>query len=162
WVWSDTTAWYPRLLAAGVTVERCHDLRLVHRILRHSQLVREPSAIRAAEAWDTPLAPHVPERDTGATLFDLAAGSERSRGVPRAARRVREPSAIRAAEAWDTPLAPHVPERDTGATLFDLEAGSERSGGVPQDIDEALAEFSRHRAASEGSADPGRLRLLVA
>lgn len=113
WVWSDTTAWYPRLLAAGVTVERCHDLRLVHRILRHSQLVREPSAIRAAEAWDTP-------------------------------------------------LAPHVPERDTGATLFDLEAGSERSGGVPQEIDEALAEFSRHRAASEGSADPGRLRLLVA
>src|SRR5690625_6248656 len=55
WVWSDTTAWYPRLLAAGVTVERCHDLRLVHRILRHSQLVREPSAIRAAEAWDPPL-----------------------------------------------------------------------------------------------------------
>src|SRR5690625_4374803 len=74
WVWSDTTAWYPRLLAAGVTVQRCHDLRLVHRILRHSQLVREPSAIWAAEAWDTPLAPHVPERDTGATLCDLEAG----------------------------------------------------------------------------------------
>ena len=113
WVWSDTTAWYPRLLAAGVTLERCHDLRLVHRILRHSQLVREPAGIRAAQAWDTP-------------------------------------------------LDPHAPERDVGATLFDLEAGSARSGGVPQDIDEALAEFSRHRAASEGSADPGRLRLLVA
>src|SRR5699024_1322089 len=72
------------------------------------------------------------------------------------------PSAIRAAEAWDTPLAPHVPERDTGATLFDLEAGSERSGGVPQDIDEALAECSRHRVASEGSGDPRRRRAVAA
>ena len=113
WVWSDTTAWYPQLLAAGVTVERCHDLRLVHRILRHSQLVHEPAAIQAARTWDTP-------------------------------------------------LDPHTPEREVGATLFDLEAGSARSGGVPQDIDEVLAEFSRHRVASEGSADSGRLRLLVA
>src|SRR5699024_7230441 len=73
---------HPGLLAAGVTVERCHDLGLVHRTLRPSQVGREPSAIRAAEAWDTPLAPHVPERETGATLFDLEAGSERSGGVP--------------------------------------------------------------------------------
>ena len=33
WVWSDAASWYPRLLAAGVTLERCHDLRLIHRIL---------------------------------------------------------------------------------------------------------------------------------
>jgi DNA polymerase I len=33
WVWADTAAIYPRLLAAGVRVDRCHDLRLCHAIL---------------------------------------------------------------------------------------------------------------------------------
>ncbi|HEY0118884.1 MAG TPA: bifunctional 3'-5' exonuclease/DNA polymerase [Cellulomonas sp.] len=36
WVWADTAAWYPRLLADGVRVERCLDLRLAHRVLRHA------------------------------------------------------------------------------------------------------------------------------
>ncbi len=33
WVWPSTAAVYPRLLAAGVRVTRCHDLRLAARIL---------------------------------------------------------------------------------------------------------------------------------
>jgi DNA polymerase-1 len=33
WVWTDTAQWYPALLAAGVRIERCHDLRLVDAIL---------------------------------------------------------------------------------------------------------------------------------
>lgn len=33
WVWTDTAQWYPPLLAAGVRVERCHDVRLVDGIL---------------------------------------------------------------------------------------------------------------------------------
>ena len=41
WVWDDTSRWYPRLLAAGVRVERCVDLRLCHVILRHSELTAE-------------------------------------------------------------------------------------------------------------------------
>ncbi|WP_227873020.1 bifunctional 3'-5' exonuclease/DNA polymerase [Brachybacterium ginsengisoli] len=82
WVWSDAAAWYPRLLAAGVTLERCHDLRLVHRILRHSELVREADGLRAADEWDTPLDPYEPPRETGATLFDIDAGSSRSGAVP--------------------------------------------------------------------------------
>ncbi|MGV8968740.1 MAG: bifunctional 3'-5' exonuclease/DNA polymerase [Cellulomonas sp.] len=36
WVWDDTARWYPPLLAAGVRVERCHDLRLCHAIVRRS------------------------------------------------------------------------------------------------------------------------------
>lgn len=36
WVWDDARRWYPHLLAAGVRVERCHDLRLCHTILRHA------------------------------------------------------------------------------------------------------------------------------
>ncbi|APX34570.1 bifunctional 3'-5' exonuclease/DNA polymerase [Brachybacterium sp. P6-10-X1] len=113
WVWSDTASWYPQLLAAGVTVSRCHDLRLIHVILRHSQLVDDPRPVRAATAWDAPI-------DQGLEA------------------------------------AP-----DQGATLFDLDA-SASSGGVPHDLQESLAEFSRHRTATDGAVDPGRLRLLVA
>jgi DNA polymerase-1 len=39
WVWDDTARWYPPLLAAGVRVERCHDLRLGHRVLRRAPAV---------------------------------------------------------------------------------------------------------------------------
>ncbi len=62
WVWDDTARWYPPLLAAGVRVERCHDLRLCHRLLRRAPAVDdqllegEESALwdrlRAAEASD--------------------------------------------------------------------------------------------------------------
>ena len=82
WAWSDAAAWYPRLLAAGMTLSRCHDLRLVHRILRHSQLVAEPGPLREASEWDTPLEPEEPRRDLGATLFDLDARPSAGHGVP--------------------------------------------------------------------------------
>ena len=39
WVWDDTARWYPALLAAGVRVERCHDLRLGHHLLRRAPAV---------------------------------------------------------------------------------------------------------------------------
>jgi DNA polymerase-1 len=50
WVWDDTTRWYPALLAAGVRVERCTDLRLTHALLRRSPFVDQ--ALLAAD--DTP------------------------------------------------------------------------------------------------------------
>ena len=37
WVWNDTSRWYAALLATGVRVSRCHDLRLSHAILRGSE-----------------------------------------------------------------------------------------------------------------------------
>jgi DNA polymerase-1 len=49
WVWDDTSRWYPALLAAGVRVERCVDLRLSHAILRRSELTA------ASELAGTPL-----------------------------------------------------------------------------------------------------------
>ena len=52
WVWSDTQAWYPTLLVAGVRIARAHDLRLCHAILRTSALVTAGDALRAAEEWD--------------------------------------------------------------------------------------------------------------
>ena len=39
WVWDDTRRWYPSLLAAGVRVTRCHDLRLGHHLLRRAPAV---------------------------------------------------------------------------------------------------------------------------
>ncbi|MBE9928361.1 hypothetical protein G8C93_21005, partial [Cellulosimicrobium cellulans] len=37
--WDDTNRWYPPLLTAGRRVERSHDLRLSHVLLRRSRLV---------------------------------------------------------------------------------------------------------------------------
>jgi DNA polymerase-1 len=71
WVWDDTTRWYPELLAAGVRVARCHDLRLCHLILRGSALTAA-STLATAEAngWDAPFTQERPAADDA--LFDLA------------------------------------------------------------------------------------------
>ena len=47
WVWDDTSRRYPPLLAAGVRVERCHDLRLCHAILRRSVVLAVVGAGRS-------------------------------------------------------------------------------------------------------------------
>jgi DNA polymerase I len=39
WVWDDTTQWYPSLLAVGVRIKHCADLRLRHNICRNSPFV---------------------------------------------------------------------------------------------------------------------------
>ena len=39
WVWDDTARWYPPLLADGVRVQRCQDLRLGHQLLRRAPAV---------------------------------------------------------------------------------------------------------------------------
>jgi DNA polymerase-1 len=53
WVWDDTARWYPLLLAAGVRVERCHDLRLCRRVLVRAPAV-DPDLLRGEESehWD--------------------------------------------------------------------------------------------------------------
>jgi DNA polymerase-1 len=71
WVWDDTTRWYPALLAAGVRVERCVDLRLSHALLRGSTLTATSELARAPIGpWDraTPLAD---KPDTHGALFDF-------------------------------------------------------------------------------------------
>lgn len=68
WVWSDTSLWYPVLLAAGITVERSHDLRLCHRILKLSQATRGTQLADAGHnSWDQAT---VPSGDSANTLFD--------------------------------------------------------------------------------------------
>lgn len=36
WIWDSTRNWYPALLAAGISIDRCHDVALSREILRHS------------------------------------------------------------------------------------------------------------------------------
>lgn len=72
WVWSDTSHWYPSLIATGVRVTRCHDLRLAHAILRDSALAVDTDALRRATEWDA--AASVSD-DGPSALFDLDPGS---------------------------------------------------------------------------------------
>jgi len=70
WVWDDTSRRYPPLLAAGVRVERCHDLRLCHSILRHSEhSAASALATGPRTAWDSPR-PGAPQ-PVAASLFDV-------------------------------------------------------------------------------------------
>ncbi|MBO9555246.1 bifunctional 3'-5' exonuclease/DNA polymerase [Cellulomonas sp.] len=70
WVWDDTSRRYPPLLDAGVRVERCHDLRLCHAILRHSAYAAgTPVAVGPRTAWDGPR-PGAPQ-PVEASLFDV-------------------------------------------------------------------------------------------
>lgn len=72
WVWDDTRRWYPQLLAAGLRVERCVDLRLTHAILRNSTLTAASTLATAlAGSWDgaaeLPVAPRIRHE----ALFDF-------------------------------------------------------------------------------------------
>jgi DNA polymerase-1 len=69
WIWNDTAVWYPPLLAAGVRVERCVDLRMSHRILRRSASATGSELANAPrDRWDqpTPAARTAPD-----ALFEL-------------------------------------------------------------------------------------------
>lgn len=71
WVWDDTAAWYPELLAAGIRVERCFDLRLCHAILRSSVLTAASALATAPQGvWDAP-PPAAATPDREAALFDV-------------------------------------------------------------------------------------------
>jgi DNA polymerase-1 len=53
WVWDDTARWYPPLLTAGVRVERCHDLRLGHHLLRRAPAVDAGLLVGVdSDLWD--------------------------------------------------------------------------------------------------------------
>ena len=72
WVWDDTATWYPRLLARGVRIGRCHDLRLAHAILRLSTLAAESALARAdPDDWQMAAA-----GSGNPALFDLGDGRD--------------------------------------------------------------------------------------
>ncbi|MDJ0348302.1 bifunctional 3'-5' exonuclease/DNA polymerase [Cryobacterium sp. PH29-G1] len=72
WVWEDTARIYPELLAAGIRVQRCHDLRLCHVILKNSALSKASELARAApDRWDIATTTASDRADPPATLFDF-------------------------------------------------------------------------------------------
>ncbi|MGO4105619.1 bifunctional 3'-5' exonuclease/DNA polymerase [Leifsonia sp. YAF41] len=74
WVWDDTARWYPGLLRAGIRVQRAHDLRLSHAILRNSELTADSGLARAAPTqWDGASAIADASAVAPATLFDFFA-----------------------------------------------------------------------------------------
>ncbi|MBM7504691.1 bifunctional 3'-5' exonuclease/DNA polymerase [Agromyces aurantiacus] len=98
WVWRDTGEWAPELLAAGVRVARCHDLRLCGAILAASTFVGEastPATTRPAWLPQGPAEAMVPSASgpvpsavqRGPALFDLEAdpvGDVSAGSAPRA------------------------------------------------------------------------------
>jgi DNA polymerase I len=65
WLWPSTTELYPRLVAAGVRVERCHDVELAEAILLGAEgRWGEPRSLAAAHARLTgaPVPPDPPAR----------------------------------------------------------------------------------------------------
>ena len=72
WVWDDTARWYPPLLAAGVRVERCHDLRLGHHLLRRAPAV-DARLLEGeqSEHWDR-LGPSTPSDPALFSIDDTA------------------------------------------------------------------------------------------
>ncbi|RJQ82913.1 bifunctional 3'-5' exonuclease/DNA polymerase [Pseudonocardiaceae bacterium YIM PH 21723] len=85
WIWPDTAACYPALLAAGARVARCHDLALIEGLLSgHDGHWGEPRSLAAAVArLDGRPVPADPEPVTHdprlqPALFDHAPPAERS------------------------------------------------------------------------------------
>ncbi|MER8068491.1 bifunctional 3'-5' exonuclease/DNA polymerase [Streptomyces sp. NPDC094034] len=83
WVWRSTAEVYPRLLAAGVRVERCYDIEAAELLLLgHEGRLGEPRS--AAAAWarlrNAPVPPDPPPRSaepgSQSSLFEPHAGVE--------------------------------------------------------------------------------------
>jgi DNA polymerase-1 len=73
WAWGATSRIYPRLLRAGIRLERCHDIELAETLLlNHAGRYGEPRSLRAAHARLNGLAvpDDVAPGDGPPTLFD--------------------------------------------------------------------------------------------
>jgi DNA polymerase-1 len=91
WVWDDSSQWYPVLLRAGLAVERSHDLRLCHNILRLAEAARDTPLARAAPSpWDDR-----PQEQSGSgtALFDDLADLAELSDEPADPRGTRDPIA---------------------------------------------------------------------
>lgn len=146
WVWTDTRRWYPRLLRAGVRVERCHDLRLCGAILDLSTATAEARSSGEVErpAW---LAPGPAEAGSGderlstgaahSPLFDLTdfthGGGAHVTG----------------------PVA-----SEGGAAGAAVETDAAAPGAIP--IAQVANELGRQLALVRSSSAPGALQLLLA
>ena len=183
WTWDDTNNWYPSLLADGVRVDRAHDLRLAHAVLRTSALAAGTALAEAGPtAWDrlAPVPPPGgptaaalvrPERHPGSEpLFELGeVTAPATRSEP--ARRDRaEPVRGDRAEPGRGDRAELTRGNSVESARGNHDApgqgaGSGRDAVAPLDPGAPLdpaAELAAQLLAIKDSTDPGRLRLLLA
>ncbi|KRC62554.1 3'-5' exonuclease [Agromyces sp. Root81] len=135
WIWADTRRWYPRLLAEGVRVDRCHDLVLAAAILDQSTTTAAArgDGVRARPDW-LPAGP--------------AEAGQAGVVVP-------------AASAVHSPLFEFDDfDGETNASEPVEPAGPRDVLAVP--VDAVLAEHARQLALVAASERPGALRLLIA
>ena len=152
WVWNDTSRWYPPLLAAGVRVERCVDLRLCHAILRNA-VATAGSALATAEptAWDAP----APARAATASeaLFDLEAPPDDD--DPVAEWRRQRDALVGAGD--DGRLGLLLAGESVGA----LVAAEMRFAGLPFDIEEHDRALTELLGARVPNGRPTKLEALA-
>lgn len=124
WVWDDTARWYPPLLAAGVRVERAHDLRLGHHLLRRAPAVDRRLLVGEESAsWDR-LGPSAP---SDPALFPADGAAEHLRADVEDARQ----RAAVAASAESARLGLLLAAESAGA----LTAAEMTYAGVPWRVD---------------------------
>ncbi|WP_378079041.1 bifunctional 3'-5' exonuclease/DNA polymerase [Cellulomonas uda] len=180
WAWADTHAWYPRLLADGVHVERCLDLRLTHRLLRGSascagsDLAHAPAGPFDAAGPADPASARPASSDQ--TLFDAmrdddAAASDTAdprpdergpAGTPDLAACLTELDAQHAAVAG-SPSAGRLRLLVAGESAGALVATEMRHTGLPWDADvhdEVLRDLLGERPA-RGERPPELARLAA-
>ena len=137
WVWEDTARIYSVLLTAGIRVQRCHDLRLCHVILKNSALTTTSELAQAArDRWDVASTGASDQAEPRVTLFDFEADDD------------GDPVSSAGAAAIVNPAA-------AGTTAGGPAAPGARESSTAQ-------EFRRQLDAVASATEPGRLRLLLA
>ncbi|HEY8319803.1 MAG TPA: bifunctional 3'-5' exonuclease/DNA polymerase [Amnibacterium sp.] len=173
WVW-DTAAVYPQLLAAGVRVERAHDLRLARAILRRAAATADRFTDLPADGWDdgpadqrgAPVALFGLESEHGAA--DALAELERQTEAVEAAVRpgalrlllsAESAGALAAAEIWHAGL----PWRsDLHERLLEERLGPRVPDGTRPAVLEGLAGEIRAALAAPGLNPDSPVELLKA
>ncbi|WP_029145493.1 bifunctional 3'-5' exonuclease/DNA polymerase [Microbacterium luticocti] len=160
WVWSDTARWYSPLLAAGVRVGRCRDLRLCHAILRSSALVRSDAAVRSPSRWDAAPAGDVPE--AAPALFAMTTDAAAD-GPPAGIEAVLAEFARQRAAMQDAVDPRRIELLCAADSVAALVAAEMRAAGLPWDVaahEAVLEEVLGRRPAGGGL--PERMAELVA
>ena len=139
WVWSDTRDWYPRLLEAGVRIERCHDLRLCGAILDHSATTEAVRIAHPRPAW---LSPGPSEPGGAATPADAS--------VNRTALFDFAEFEVPADRSTSDARGDHAPPASSLGDAI----------GVP--VAAVAAEYQRQLELIARSTSPGAMRLLLA
>ncbi|WP_329066911.1 bifunctional 3'-5' exonuclease/DNA polymerase [Streptomyces sp. NBC_01429] len=163
WVWRSTAELYPRLLAAGVRVERCYDIEAGESLLLgHEGRLGEPRS--AAAAWarlrNAPVPPDPPPRSavpgSQSSLFEPHAGTD----LPFEALLEVYAEQSRRHDAAEHPARMRLLTASESAGM--LVAAEMHRSGLPWRADvhrEVLAELLGERYA--GGGEPRRLAELA-